>query len=253
MHDKYLRLDYDPEPRVVGVRHGAGQASITDDFLTRNSWFEQLFYHNESQPKDWWKRWINVTNYAKELNDIGLDKKAKHTDFIDFPGLMSGFIVNDKLKAILEDSNLPTHRFLRTTFLQNGVRVEGYWWCCFDVDTGERTVDFAKSRFSLTEQQREAGLSEAINSYEEFENVYNLTGSGATATKLVFTNDFDERLDIWGMPFLALTKAYISQRLLHRLEKERIQGYRAYPSPCDLVFPSDLALSTKRIIHRQIR
>ncbi|MFN8353181.1 MAG: hypothetical protein U0Y10_01940 [Spirosomataceae bacterium] len=226
----YFIIKYDSEPKVVGVNDGAGQFHIEgNDFLERNQWFKSIFYDAAQNGKDWWKPWAEITNYAQPLYELFMEKKSKHTDFMCSPAFMRGFIVNNKLREVLEYSHLPQrHKFLETTFVQNGKIVDGYWWFVFDMETGEHTVDFAKCEYDLRYHKRKFGedFTVSIQSYQDYLNTFYETGSAVRVSKLVFNQYFDRELDIFGTQFLS-SKDYISERLLKKFEAAKITGYVA--------------------------
>ncbi|MDR6194073.1 imm11 family protein [Siphonobacter sp. SORGH_AS_0500] len=224
----YYRLTNTVDPKIVGVTDGAGQVHIeVGDFLERNQWYKSIFHETELAGKDWWKPWAEITKYAQPLYKVFMEKKAKHTDYIDFS--MRGFAVNNQLREILESSHLPqNHKFLQTTFIQKEKIVDGYWWFVYDMDTGEQTVDFAKCEYDLRYHKRNFGENFAVNiqTYQEYMNVFYETGSAVGVSKLVFNQNFDQELDLFGMQFLG-SKNYISDRLLKKMEANRITGYEA--------------------------
>jgi hypothetical protein len=222
----YYILDYTTEPKVVGVTDGAGQAHIqVGDFLERNPWYKALFWGDTS--RDSWRIRAEITKHAQPLHEVFMEKKAKHTDYIGF--LYRGFVVNNKLREILESSHLPkNHKFLETTFVQKDKIVDGYWWFVYDMETGEQTVDFAKSEYDLKYHKRKFGEDFTINiqTYQDYMNVFYETGSAVGVSKLVFNQNFDQELDLFGLQFLG-SKNYISDRLLQKMEVAKITGYEA--------------------------
>ena len=224
----YYRLTNTVEPKIVGITDGAGQSHIeVGDFLERNQWYKSIFYETELAGKDWWKTWAEITKYAQPLKEVFMEDKAKHTDYIGF--LYRGFVVNDKLREILENSHLPpNHRFLETTFIQKGKIVGGYWWFVYDMETGDQTVDFAKSEYDLRYHKHNFGENFTVNiqTYQDYMNVFYETGSAVGVSKLVFNQNFDQQLDLFGMQFLG-SKNYISDRLLKKMEATKITGYEA--------------------------
>lgn len=222
----YHIISYTTEPKIVGVTDGAGQAHIqVGDFLERNPWYKSLFWGETG--KDSWKIRAEITQHAQPLHKVFMEKKAKHTDYIGF--LYRGFIVNTRLREILESFHLPkNHKFLETTFVQKDKIVDGYWWFVYDMETGERTVDFAKSAYDLRYHRRNFGEDFTVNiqTYEDYMNVFYETGSAVGVSKLVFNQNFDQELDIFGMQFLG-SKDYVSERLLKKMEEAKITGYEA--------------------------
>jgi hypothetical protein len=232
---KYFELTRESEPSVVGVRHGAGQAFLNEEFINRHPHFKEVFYRNDSWTQDWWKRWATWREYGESLAEIPMEKLAKYTDFISTPRLMRGFFLNERLRRVLEEAHLPSHQYFPITFKQGSKIIEGYWWFCFDMETGKYTVDFDKSEFAVEQHQQKYGKLYQINSYEDYLNAFYETGSAIKATTLVLNSNFDQELDIWGTQFLTSAN-YISKRLLDQWKKDGIKGFRAEYSIWHLVF-----------------
>jgi hypothetical protein len=232
---KYYEIIYESDPKIVGVKDGAGQAGIDAKFLSNHSWFQAIFYKNESWTPDWWKKWANITQYGRDLHEITMEKKAKHTDYIKFPRFMRGFIVNDRLKAILEGSRLPNHEFYKASFNQAGKIIEGYWWFCFDMDDGSKTVDFSISKFEIEKHNEKYGTNHVIRNYEDYLQVFYDTGSAVKATSLCFNSNFDKELDVFGTQFLSSAE-YVSERLVNKFEENKIAGYSIREPRCELKF-----------------
>jgi hypothetical protein len=222
----YHIIKYNSEPKVVGVTDGAGQAHIqVGDFLERNPWYKSLFWGDAG--RDSWKIRAEITKYAQPLQGVFMEKKAKHTDYIGF--LYRGFVVNDRLREVLESSHLPkNHRFLETTFIQKNKIIDGYWWFVYDMETGEHTVDFSQCEYDLRYHKRNFGEDFKVNiqTYQDYLNVFYETGSALCVSKLVFNENFDNELDLFGMQFLG-SNNYVSERLLKKMEVAKIAGYEA--------------------------
>jgi hypothetical protein len=221
----YYQLTDSVEPKIVGVTDGAGQTIYNNEFIKKNKWYDDLFFGDEIKEKLW--SWARITKFAKPLIEIPMEKKSKHTDYIGFS--IRGFAVNNKLREILESSHLPkNHKFLETTFVQKDKIVDGYWWFVYDMETGEQTVDFAKCEYDLRYHKRKLGENFTVNiqTYQDYMNVFYETGSAVGVSKLVFNQNFDQELDLFGMQFLS-SKNYISEPLLKKMEAAKITGYEA--------------------------
>jgi hypothetical protein len=232
---KVLDLDYRVlsncvEPKTVGVTNGAGQTWFDDDFFIKNPNYYKTFYNHEALGKEFWKKWAKWQEYGENLSEIKMYKKSKHTDFMT-SHLFRGFFVNTKLKEILESCNLPNHHFFEVTFRQSDKQIDGYWWFCFDTETGENILDFSKCEydFSFHQHRIDKNFSAKINSYHDYMKVFYDTGIALKTTELVFNGNFNIELDIWGTQFLT-NETYISKKLLSKLEAAKITGYSVgYP------------------------
>lgn len=225
---KYYILSKEVEPKIVGIKDGSGQLNI-DDRLDKlyNEWDYNIFIKLPKEDKDWWKVWSKHELYAlKPLEGLIFRKGAKKTDYIG-EGLR-GFYVNEKLKNILESSHLPSHRFIKTPFIEEktGKIIDEYWRFVYDLDTGENTVDFKKSEFDFRNYYGDFGenFSRDISSYEDYMNVYTDTRRGLRASKLVLNERFDRELDFLTFTFLT-PSLYISERLLIKMQDAGITGY----------------------------
>lgn len=220
------------DPKVVGIKDGGGQVIFDDLFFHSHPPFTRVFFPDVLIDKDWWKKWAKWEEYGSKLFHIKLAKTAILTDYIGASGLFRCFFVNSKLKEILQTANLPNHNFFEITFIQGKKIVDGYWWFCFDYETGENTVDFSKCEYNLRDHKRTFGENFSVNiqSYQDYLNVFYETGKAIKVTELVFNSNFNSELDIFGTQFLT-NQVYISENLHKKLQEQNITGYTAsYPT-----------------------
>lgn len=218
------------EPKIVGVRHGAGQAFFDEEFYNLHPHFRSIFYPDTDNDKDWWKKWVKYKSYGNSLSKIKMYKSAKHTDYIN-SGVLRGMFINTRFKEILQTCHLPNHEFFEITFLQGEKLIDGYWWFCFDYETGENSVDFSKCQYNLRDHKRVLGedFTADIQTYEDYLDVFYETSRAVKITELVFNSNFDYKLDIFGTQFLT-NQTYISTKLNRKLQQQNITGYIAnYP------------------------
>ncbi|HET9503133.1 MAG TPA: hypothetical protein VFO93_06310 [Hymenobacter sp.] len=229
----YSRLTWSIEPKVVGVKDGVGPCYLDKEFYERNPWYTQIFLP-VIPAEDWWKPRANMPDYGQALLQIPMEKEACHTDFIDFGGFQHGYIINNRLRELLEGAHLPRHRYLPASFVQGDNEITGYWWLCYDLETGKDRVDFAKSEFAPS--RFSSGKHFSISSYSDYMQIIEGTGEAVQATKLCFNSSFDQELDIWGTQFLSGVKGYISDKLLRNFERHNITGYATRRLQCSLLF-----------------
>jgi hypothetical protein len=225
----YYILKTEVEPTVVGVMHGAGQLKGNPLYEKENAWRDDIFLYSPNKPIDSWKNWVKHELFApKAIVGQILQKKAKKTDYIGDDGNLMGFYVNHKLKNILESCNLPNHRFITTTIIEEktGKENNDYYRFVYDMETGEHNVDFAKCEYDLKYHKQKFGDDFDVNiqNYEDYLKVYYETGSAVKVSKLVFNKNFDSELDLFGCQFLTLEKSYISERLKQKIERANITG-----------------------------
>lgn len=236
---KYFQLWFSDDPEEIGNRDGLGHGYLDDNFYRKNKWYEDIFINTPRQSKDWWKIWSQMPAHGQDLVEIKMHSKARHSDYIDFGNFREGFIVNKRLRSILEAANLPNHKFFQASFLQRKELVTDYWWLTYDLELGASTVNFASSEFDLSWHDANFDKPFKISSYEDYLAIFYKTGRAVRATKLVFTSAFNQDLDIWGTQFLLVRKAYISERLLSEMREKGITGYRILEPDCPLIFTED--------------
>ncbi len=231
----FRELGRNSNPKVVGVRNGAGQIIFDDFFFHNHPHFTNIFFPDVINDKLWWKKWTKWKEYGSSLSQIKLEKTAIITDYISTSGLFRGIFVSNRFKKILQTANLPNHIFFEITFIQGEKVIGDYWWFCFDYETGEETVDFSKCEYSLRDHKKTLGETFSINiqSYQDYINVFYKTGKAVKITELAFNSNFDYKLDIWGTQFLT-NQIYISDKLHKKLQEQNITGYTAHYPTSDL-------------------
>jgi len=224
----YYAISREIEPKIVGVTNGLSQLNGSDLYNNSNQWYREILRAGfKGDNKSWLEKWVHHKDFAaKPLEGLVLEKKGKLTDYMEFN--LRGFYVSNKLKSILEDAHLPPHVFQPTVITSSKTKqeIEGFYWFAFDMDTGQKTVDFEKSEFTSKMFKNDTEESFTVTSYEDFMDVFYNTGRALRATKLVFNKHFDNELDIIGTQFLS-TETYISERLLKKWQEAGITGYIA--------------------------
>ncbi|MDI9865294.1 hypothetical protein QM480_13220 [Flectobacillus sp. DC10W] len=210
-------------------------------------YFPYDYKYYSSEVENFFNRDFNLGNlpdFEVRLDGIILDKNVRVTDFIGIGALLKGVCISDRVKKILEEYNLPNHRFYPVTFhqpskIEKKIEViEGYWLLHFELEFG-KNVDFEKSEFVndiLLLGKSDPSLIIRVNSLEEYKAVRLSTKKGLVATKLVLKSSFDTSLDVWATRFLTVGGSYFSSRLIKRLKKEKITGFEALEPLSELVF-----------------
>ena len=200
------------------------------------------FFNRDFEPSDFFLG--NLPDFDVRLDGLILDKNVRVTDFIGIDSLLKGVCISDRVKKILEEYNLPNHRFYPVTFHQPS-KVEkkieliaGYWLLHFELEFG-KNVDFEKSEFVndlFLLYAKDSSQIIRVNSLEEYKAVRLSTKKGLVATKLVLKSSFDISLDVWSTRFLTVGGSYFSSRLIKRLKKEKITGFEVFEPKTKLVF-----------------
>jgi len=234
----YMPLSWSIDPKIVGVRDGLGPCFLNADFYERHPWYRNLFIRNDSWTEDWWQPQATMPDYGGPLLRIPMERLARHTDFIDFGNFRRGYLVNDKLRRILEKALLPRHRYFPATFMHGKQEVTGYWWLCYDLEVGRDHVEFARSEFDSFDSNPLSLTPKPplfFAGYADYMQAFREKGRAAIATKLHFKPSFNGELDLWGVQFLSTQKGYISDRLLAEFKRHGITGYGLRKPTCALV------------------
>ena len=216
------------EPKVTGIRNGTAQSWFSDFFFENNQEIKNFMWPDDKSDT----RFIGGIKPEFDLDLIGLpmNKSAKHTDLIKMGALLSGCIISDKFRSLLENFHLPPHVYYRVSFNQpdkktNEIKeVTGYWYLYFEKETGEKTIDFKRSTFDSTYHTKHLNLDIKdlkVYSYEDYMNIYRKTGKMLAAKTLKFSQNFDKGLDLWECK-LSSSKIYISDRLREAMEANKI-------------------------------
>ncbi len=224
MINNYLFFQYSLSTRIMGNTGGIGQFIQSDHFLTRNTWYKELFKPGGDSCSI-----VEVTKVAQNIYELGLDPRAKLTDIM-IGGIWfgKGLFVNEKAKHILtNEAHLPNHKFMKATFWQNNTIIDNYWWLAFDFDSGEHTMNFPACEFNFENisKFRDAPIKPIFNNYQDYLAFAQVEKVYPGMNKVVFNENFDRSLDIWSCIYTIFT--FISVRLDKILKKNKIVGYRA--------------------------
>ena len=199
---------------------------------TSKGYFPYNYKYHSSEVENFFNRDFNLGNlpdFEVRLDGLILGKNVRVTDFIGIDSLLKGICISDRVKKILEEYNLPNHRFYPVTFHQPSKVekkievIEGYWLLHFELEFG-KNVNFEKSEFVRDVLQfYTTDLSQIIrvNSLEEYKAILLSTKKALLATKLVLKSSFDTSLDVWDTNYLTGVNSYFSSRLVKRLKKKK--------------------------------
>lgn len=235
---EYQRLRYEYEPKITGIKDGSGAAWFDKTLLQHNTIFNEWFREGN----------IFMTPLVLPTEEMVLhlriDKKAKATDFLATP-LGRGFIVSDRVRTLLTSFNLPPHKYYKVIFHEektNLVTDKGYWWLCYELITGEYgEFNFAKSEFwaelpPLKPYRGKPTFPDVlyVPTYDAYIAAFEANKKGYAAKKMLLTFSFPQ-FDIWGDRLLSGSN-YISTDLVEAFKRNKITGFRALESDCELVF-----------------
>jgi hypothetical protein len=191
---------------------------------------------------------------------IKLYKEKEFNAINDFVHSLNDFVVNDKVKKILQNHKLPNHDFVSTDvyrkekklFLKKLVKYNYHWFNfdCKYISNYYDCIDFSKSEIIYSKNEKVIDLK--INSFSELLAVINANQTISSeinklykihstnkalvdeiilekdlfviswrAEKIVLNESFDRELDLFSLPIFS-SKTYISRRLKEALISESV-------------------------------
>lgn len=212
----YTRIDYSVELKEIGAYPQAYQ--IKEDRFDR-----------VSPTSPWVIKRHEISIVEPKLNLV-LDKRAKLTDILSTDILSFGFIVSKKLKDVLVDFNLPTHKFYACSVFFKGIEYE-YYWFHFVTNEFMNWVNEEESNLkirplNIEHRDEVTGIINLKLSNEERLNQLRQIplGNGVFWETLKFKKRFP-KFDIFNTNELG-NMTLISNDLLNALIDNKITGYR---------------------------
>lgn len=152
---------------------------------------------------------------------FGLHRKAKLTDVISPSNISAvGLLVNEKVKAILEDFNLIEHRYYPAIIKDRGPDHKYYWLHLVKSDLFG--VDFKQSKFEITNLANKPEANIKINSWEHFiERNKDIGLKHIRAKKLIIEPEAQK--DLMYFPYI-YSFMFVSEELALELAAQKITG-----------------------------
>lgn len=150
---------------------------------------------------------------------------AKETDLVDRSSLGFGLVVSDTFKAVLQEMNLPPHRFYPQKFKSLHPMTVNYSWFHFYNDIFQY-VDFSKSEFEFFHSTEFHSIEKVkITSRDEYMGYLKKQKHqlGFRATKVILTDNFPN-YDIFDTFILTYNSMLISEKLAHRILALKLTG-----------------------------
>lgn len=169
------------------------------------------------------------------LSNAVLYSNAKQTDFIDTygnVGFLSGYLISNKFKQLLEQFNCYGFQFFETYIVQKNKEIYGYWQTN-KYEFPYQFIDFSKTTFIYKDRDINRNIIiEKIN----FKNIdeFITFSSKIQYPKWLFFEDIyfteDMNLDFFSLRYTeGANKGIVSERLKMELEKNGITGIEFRP------------------------
>lgn len=157
-----------------------------------------------------------------------LEDKAILTDVISPSNISAkGFLINNKLKSILDDFNLMEHKYYDATVISKGVN-NRYFWLHFK-DCDEKYlggINFDNSSFYISNLAFVKTDDIEIKSYEDFwEKKMSLSMKHILGSKIKLSENIQKQnLDLFYLPYI-LNDYLISEKLYKSIIANEITGF----------------------------
>lgn len=175
-------------------------------------------------------------SFTPNLQGLKLHSRAKASDFISCIYCSSGYLINEKVKGILERFCLPEHRFYPATLHKWLKKYRNYYWLYY-THSLISYINFDKSQFydAVHKSHPSTWTKEVkINDWDEYDqfrrniagrqprNILDRTRWRLQAEYLLFEG-IEEQYDILNLSFMGGT--FASQRLIDALNQAKITGF----------------------------
>jgi len=167
-----------------------------------------------------------MPDFTPNLNYLEVHNNAKLTDVVSASITSKGFIVNDKVKIILESFNLPLHKFFPATLAHKGVLNDNFYWFFYSGDLSD-FIDYSNTDFLLVDSFGER-KEISINSKKDLKTIYNNTSTlnKIRSTGIKYKDSI--KLDLFES-HLADSRTFISDKLKRILEENKVTGIQITP------------------------
>ena len=165
---------------------------------------------------------IKKLDFKPNLDSFKLVSSAKVTDFISASTLPTGFLVNKKVKDIIERFNTKDCDFHSASIISNNEKYSNYYWLHLYTDVC-KLIDFKTSVFYLTNSIGVKIERILISSIQEYKSIINGLDASQDIIydKLNITNE--NELDLFKLTRIS-SSTFISERLKKEFEEMKISG-----------------------------
>lgn len=174
---------------------------------------------------------------------LELNKGAKLTDLMSSSFLGNGFLMSEKLKKIIEESNIKDYKFYEVKLFDKKEEIKGYYYF-HSTSCLREFIDYPKSKFYIGDIIRTyiRDLDFVPNSFNDLEQ-HNKTlpyGDEKICVKQFYlNNNFPFNLDLFRINYLNYD-FLINSKLKDKLEGNNITGLNIQPTK-DLIKTPNLA------------
>ena len=175
-----------------------------------------------------------IPDYKPNLDYFIVSEKAKLTDILSVSTIHGGFLISPSYKKILENFNLPLHKFFNANVFYKQ-KFFKYYWLHIICDL-TNNVDYSNSEFIAFYNYKHDLGTIKISTKEDFlqkkiELKNNNPGKTITiwAKKIAFKKVFNSNLDLFKIGMFD-SNFYITGKLKEKIYSEKITGCSILPA-----------------------
>jgi hypothetical protein len=167
----------------------------------------------------------NFPEFNPDLNFFVMTPKAKLTDVITVSGLISakGFLINEKVKNILDKHNLVSHKYYQAKLYYKNQAFTYYWWHV--VSDLTPCIDYNQTSFIIKRLFKIEVDNLTIPNAEGLKKTRYEIGAlkNLIPNTLVLHETFDKNLDLFIIGGFN-DEIFVSEKLKIELEQQKISG-----------------------------
>ena len=175
-----------------------------------------------------------LPNYEPNLDYFIVHTKAKLSDLLSVAVINGGFLISEKLKTVVEQFNLPTHKFYPAR-VQHKKQFYNYYWMHVICNLTEY-VDYQKSTFFVYHNfSKNLGYVDVVSKEEFIQKRLKLKSDNPGKTVTIWA----EKITLNTLPNKAFdlfeigtfdANCYISEALQQAITNEKITGCSIMPA-----------------------
>jgi len=214
---KYFTIKSTSEKKIIGnefpqIQTMAGSVNRADDNSVYNV-FPDAF-----------------PEFVPNLNYFVLHRNSKVTDVLSASMISGGFIVNTRVREILEKYSLPEHRFYPATVECNNKLDDNYAWFFFVSDVLD-FIDYGRTKFYLCDMLDNRIRDCQVDSANNLRAMKDILQDdrNINSDHVYLMETFHDRFDIFKVTF-GDYRTYVSERLKDAFDQAGITGLKMLPT-----------------------
>lgn len=219
------------------MRYFAIEKSLNEKIMGKIPQVKEFVHHCnvDNEPKFIDKFIFEEIKAPPILSNVVLYSETKQTDFIDVYGhigFLSGNLISNRFKIILDKFNSYGFQYFKTYVIQNGQKNENYWQTN-KFDFAYQYIDFVKTSFLFKYKNIDKNAVTEIIRFNSIDEFKSFTEQIRYPKSIFFDNIFfndNMNLDFFSLRYTdSGQKGIVSERLKNEIEKEGLTGIEFRP------------------------